>query len=150
MHLDEDGAPTDIRMPERPFDHVEEAILHRTEQELGVWISWEDRWRKDEDHWCRPIDLMTQQPTHRVRFIPDGDEEIVEDLLLADIEADGTGISWSKNEWYSKGANDGGAWGLDREGCWRHRGQITPEGVPGVAIIEELTEERPKSVRRAR
>jgi len=147
VHLDPDGAPTEIRASSKPDDRTEAAMMRDVELELCVWISWEDRWRKDEDHWLRPVDLTQKQPSHRLIFHPDSVDRPDVRLLLVDMDTDdGLTIAWEKHEWYSKACDNGGAWTYTPKG-WHYKGLFMPGNLPGTLCVERLSKRRPVSVR---
>lgn len=146
IHL-EDGVPAEVRASAPPNPEEEPALLLRLELEFGLWLVWEDAWRREGHGVRRPIDLARSQPTHRVTFTPD-QGAIAQYLLIVDSHTGSPCASaWLKHEWFSPGHLSGGIWSRTREG-WRVRQQRTPGSICGVLCIEPLGP-RPVSHRRS-
>lgn len=145
----EDGAPVEVRASCVPSSAEEDLLLARIELEFGLWLVWEDAWRKDGDRVRRPVDLARAQPSHKITFRPDDGGTGQVWTVTVDRHANSACASaWTKHEWFSGEYQNSGRWSRNSDG-WYHGGTRTPEGRSGILCIEPLPP-GPVSMRRSR
>lgn len=133
-------APARTTRASRPEDAW---LLAWAEWHAGRWLAWEGRWQVAPlslGGACRGLRPSAMRPTHRLRFAPDeGREEAWTVVTDVPAGAPADAFAWTHDEWASDAAGyrDGGAW-RRAGGVWLHRGRVTPDGRPGVVVVEPV------------